>query len=284
MKRVTAPFSQAGLSLIELMVAITLGLMITASLGYILMGSRSTYRTQDASARVQDTGRFVLDTIGRNLRMAGRVEITPLAWDARVTLPAGVNAITGVDGVTAVSTGGQPATRNVDNLTVVYQLSNMGGGAIVDCNGNGAGIAKVEIKKIDGTSYSPVLNLSYGNVSNTIRLNPTIPASLELQCLGNGSVVPQPFAEGVEDLQFSYGIDTNADLAVDSWTPTPGNWNQVVAVQACIMIRSLGNGVVGAIQPVRDCSGNLFTPADTRLRRTFTSVFTLRNRINAVPQ
>lgn len=280
MKRVATPFSQTGLSLIELMVAITLGLMITTSLGYILMGSRSTYRTQDASARVQDTGRFVLDTIGRNLRMAGRVEILPLASDSRTTLPAGVNSITGVDGVTAVSTGGQPATRNVDNLTVVYQLSDMGGSTIVDCNGNGGGTLQSQRVAINGTS-SPVRY--YSNVINTIRLNPTTPASLDLQCLGNGAVAPQPFAGGVEDLQFSYGIDTNADLAVDSWTPTPGNWNQVVAVQACVMIRSQENGVVGAIQSIRDCSGNLFTPADTRLRRTFTSVFTLRNRINAVP-
>jgi len=88
------PASQTGLSLLELMIAMTLGLMITMTLGYILMGSRSTYRTQDASARVQDTGRFAWSS-SAPVACGGRIDITPLASDARTntTLPTGWTAI-----------------------------------------------------------------------------------------------------------------------------------------------------------------------------------------------
>jgi len=287
MKHATLNRPQSGLSLIELMVAMTLGLMITMTLGYILMGSRSTYRTQDASARIQDTGRFVLDFIGRNIRAVGRVEITPIAGDKRITMGNVLNpncnqltSICGANGITTVNTGGNPATRDVDNLTVVYQISDMGGNSIIDCNGNGAGTLLSQQRfAISGTT--PIKY--YGNVINTLRLNPTNPNGFQLQCLGNGATAAQPFAEGVEDIQFSYGIDSNNDLAVDSWMATPGNWALVIAVQACIMVRSLENGVVSAPQTIVDCSGTSFTPNDTRLRRTFTSVFTLRSRINAIP-
>lgn len=287
MKHATLNRPQSGLSLIELMVAMTLGLMITMTLGYILMGSRSTYRTQDASARVQDTGRFVLDFIGRNIRAVGRVEITPLTEDKRITIGSVLNpncnqltSICGANSITTVSTGGSPTTRSVDDLTVIYQISDMGGNLIIDCNGNAAGTLLSQQKfAIPGTT--PIKY--YGNVINTLRLNPTNPGSFQLQCLGNGATAAQPFAEGVEDIQFSYGIDSNNDLAVDSWTATPGDWAQVIAVQACILVRSLENGVVSAPQTIVDCSGTSFTPNDTRLRRTFTSVFTLRSRINAIP-
>ncbi len=287
MKQATLNRPQSGLSLIELMVAMTLGLMITMTLGYILMGSRSTYRTQDASARIQDTGRFVLDFIGRNIRAVGRVEITPIAGDKRITMDNVLNpncnqltSICGANGITTVNTGGNPATRDVDNLTVIYQISDMGGNSIIDCNGNGAGTLLSQQRfAISGTT--PIKY--YGNVINTLRLNPANPNGFQLQCLGNGAPAAQPFAEGVEDIQFSYGIDSNNDLAVDSWMATPGNWALVIAVQACIMVRSIENGVVSAPQTIVDCSGTSFTPNDTRLRRTFTSVFTLRSRINAIP-
>jgi len=272
--------SQSGLSLIELMVAITLGLMITTTLGYILMGSRSTYRTQDASARVQDTGRFAMDFIGRQLRSAGRVDITPLFSDPRTSiigLPAGWTPITGAHGAAAIA-GGAPAvnasgvvtinggTRQTDTLAVQYQLSNQGGNAIVDCNGDGAGIA---LTAIAGGG-------NYGTVSNIISLDGP---NLELECTGNGGGGAQPFAEGVEDLQIRY-----AEAATPSvFNAIPANPANVVAVQVCIMAQSPGNGVVTAPQRIRNCSGALYTPNDTRLRRTFTSVFTLRSRINAIP-
>lgn len=62
---------QAGLTLVELMVALSLGLLLVAALGYLFSSNRQTYRTQDAVARIQENGRVAMEFIGRDLRLAG---------------------------------------------------------------------------------------------------------------------------------------------------------------------------------------------------------------------
>lgn len=60
-----------GLSLIELMIAMTLGLVTIAAVGWIYLGTTKTYRTQDALARLQEGARFAFEIIGNDLRMTG---------------------------------------------------------------------------------------------------------------------------------------------------------------------------------------------------------------------
>jgi type IV pilus assembly protein PilW len=60
---------QLGLSLIELMISITIGLIVMSALTYVFVGSRGAYRSNENLARVQETGRFALDYIGQDLRM-----------------------------------------------------------------------------------------------------------------------------------------------------------------------------------------------------------------------
>lgn len=60
---------QRGLTLIELLVSMTIGLIVTGVLAYVFSGSRATYRTNENLARVQEIGRFALDYIGTDMRM-----------------------------------------------------------------------------------------------------------------------------------------------------------------------------------------------------------------------
>jgi type IV pilus assembly protein PilW len=60
---------QRGLSLVELMISMTIGLIVMSALTYIFVGSRGAYRSNENLARVQETGRFALDYIGQDLRM-----------------------------------------------------------------------------------------------------------------------------------------------------------------------------------------------------------------------
>lgn len=62
---------QSGLSLIELMIAITLGLILMAGVIQVFLSSRTTFATQQAISRVQETGRLATEFIARDLRMAG---------------------------------------------------------------------------------------------------------------------------------------------------------------------------------------------------------------------
>lgn len=60
-----------GYTLIELMVAITIGLIILAAVSQLFVTNRSAYRLEEALARIQESGRFALDFLSADLRMAG---------------------------------------------------------------------------------------------------------------------------------------------------------------------------------------------------------------------
>ena len=60
-----------GFGLVEFMVAITIGLILLGGIGYIFLGSRQTFRTQDDFSRIQENVRYALDQVGVEVRMAG---------------------------------------------------------------------------------------------------------------------------------------------------------------------------------------------------------------------
>ncbi|WP_139557740.1 PilW family protein [Methylotetracoccus oryzae] len=64
------PRRQSGLSLIELMIALTLGLLVTLALSGVYLGSREHYHQAERFARMQDAGRFALDVLVHDLSLA----------------------------------------------------------------------------------------------------------------------------------------------------------------------------------------------------------------------
>lgn len=62
---------QTGFSLIELMVAMMLGVILIMGVFSVVLGSSQTYRLQDAMFRAQESGRFALTMMVSDLRQAG---------------------------------------------------------------------------------------------------------------------------------------------------------------------------------------------------------------------
>jgi len=60
-----------GFSLIELMVAITIGLAVLAGLTTIFSNSSATYGELEKTAQQIENGRYAIDLIGQDLRHAG---------------------------------------------------------------------------------------------------------------------------------------------------------------------------------------------------------------------
>jgi prepilin-type N-terminal cleavage/methylation domain-containing protein len=60
-----------GFTLVELMVAVTIGLIILAAVSQIFVTSRLSYKLEENLARVQENGRFAMEFLSRDLRMAG---------------------------------------------------------------------------------------------------------------------------------------------------------------------------------------------------------------------
>jgi type IV pilus assembly protein PilW len=63
--------SQRGFSLVELMIAMAIGLALLAGVTHIFTSSKATYRVQEGLSRVQENGRFALELLGRKIRMGG---------------------------------------------------------------------------------------------------------------------------------------------------------------------------------------------------------------------
>lgn len=60
-----------GVTLVELLVALVLGLLLTAGMIQVFVGNRVTYAFNDSLSRIQENARFSLDHIAYNTRMAG---------------------------------------------------------------------------------------------------------------------------------------------------------------------------------------------------------------------
>ncbi|MBL8466356.1 PilW family protein [Methyloversatilis discipulorum] len=69
MKRQTD--KQRGISLVEVMVALALGLIVSVGAMSLMLGNRQSYRTTEALARVQEATRITFDLMSRDLRAAG---------------------------------------------------------------------------------------------------------------------------------------------------------------------------------------------------------------------
>jgi len=265
------PRHQTGFSLVELMIALTLGLIVLLAISSIYIGSQQTYRVQEDNARIQEAGRYALEVIGRSIRQAGanaEMNFNKTATELQCNVAGVCNAIGGVNGATVT---------DPDRLSVQFYAGSdeliAGLWIARDCTGGQVALGVV--------------------VTNTFDITGT-----NLRCTGSVGGV-QPLVENVEDLQVVYGIDTDisgspnfrsADLYVAA--PTAAQWPNVVTARVCVRIRSANNGLTTSPQTFLNCAGAVgtatgaaafSTAGDLRLHRSFVATYNLRNRVAAAP-
>jgi len=68
---VALPARQQGISLVEVMIALVLGLLLIAGAGQVFFISKGVYRVLEAQSRLQENGRYALDLLAKNIREAG---------------------------------------------------------------------------------------------------------------------------------------------------------------------------------------------------------------------
>lgn len=108
-----------GFTLVELMVAMTIGLIILAAVAKIFATSRSTYVLEEGIARVQEAGRFGTEFITTDVRMAGYLgcansKTTTVQNHLNNPTSYGTNYAPGqyISGHTYTGTGARPAPLN----------------------------------------------------------------------------------------------------------------------------------------------------------------------------
>ncbi len=134
-----------GLSLVELMVAITIGAILLGGAVTLFVNNRDTYRTTNELSRLQETARYALDMMVKDIRMAGffgcsdRLDTVtlnvPVATDGELwhlNLDPGAGTIVPpIEGLEdgSLGTGFQPSgfAVTVDNLAVDSDGDGNGG-------------------------------------------------------------------------------------------------------------------------------------------------------------
>lgn len=71
MRKYDSPTKHKGMTIVELMVALTIGLLITAAITSLFISMRKSYKQNDSIARMQENARFAMELITQDLRHAG---------------------------------------------------------------------------------------------------------------------------------------------------------------------------------------------------------------------
>jgi type IV pilus assembly protein PilW len=222
---VAGAHSQKGLSLIELMVSLTIGLILMIAVISAYLGSAGAGRMAEAQGRMNEDANAALSILTQQLRMAGNNPVQPNYTSTPPRNPVygtSTFAIRGCDG-TFTNIAGPGASANIEGLTctagtatspdsiaVSYEADRFntvatGAGAPTDCLGTGLTVINANVPIMTGTAtvatavtYTVADNRYYVGTTTS---NPII----SLYCRGAGSNTPQPLVENVEDLQIMYG-------------------------------------------------------------------------------
>lgn len=142
---------QKGFSLIELMIAMLLGLILLAGVLSIFLGSSQTYQLQDATFRMQESGRFALSMIVSDSRNAGLQNVLP----DNATRLADIVAVTGFDAADAARPAAVVASVSSDifyinqhdgvpNGDIAYYIATDAGGQLALFRNGDAAVEGIE--------------------------------------------------------------------------------------------------------------------------------------------
>lgn len=236
-----------GMTVIEILVAMAIGLVLIAGFGSMVVGSRQSSRAERNLTEVQTIGRVGLDVIARELRKAGyRVD---REQDLADLFPAAGAPFEQAGAVVARATEGT-------GFTIRYQ--GTGDTWSTDCLGNPVSAGQVVWESLwlqQDTLRCRVRNLGLSTDTTEV-------------------LIPQ-----LEDLSIAFGVDSNGDGQADLYQSASAvvDWTRIASVKVQLRAVSAEDGLTDAAQPYLDAAGTLRTPADRRLRRAFTTVTALRN-------
>lgn len=234
---------QRGMTLVELTVAMAIGVFLIGGALYVYSQSRNSYRASDSLARLQESARFALDTLEPDIRLArywgltsepARIDTTGIAVicdgaDASpwaLDLPAAVesrdddfdlpgcdsfndNPRTGSDVLIVRhadpwQAGVEPAP---DAARLQVQSTLAQGRLFADGVDPGLGA--------DASINNVTINAYY--VSNESSFDPDLPSLRRLVLGPNEEFDDEEVIPGIENLQVQLGVDTDRDGDVDRY-------------------------------------------------------------------
>lgn len=237
---------QNGMTLIELLVGITIGLLVIGAAIGTLVLSRQTAGTVSEISQLQQQASFAMRVLGAQLRQAGALELVPLSAGGPLTF----NGLNDLTGPVLPLQGNDGASGAPDTLTVRNQPSALPS-LQRDC-ANGV-LATVPV---DSSAFS--VNSS----------------SNSLTCLSATNILAQPVAANVADFQVNYRVNVGSTAApsfqiLSASALTPAQWEGVSAIELCLDLRG--------IEPIPDLGTTYLNCQGTAVSRGSRNHFVSRN-------
>tara|TARA_R110000868_G_scaffold1064_14_gene8199 strand:+ start:47 stop:781 length:735 start_codon:yes stop_codon:yes gene_type:complete len=210
--------SNKGFGLIEIMIALVLGLVLVFGITQIFASSRQTALVQDASATLQEDARYVLTRITQELRMAGMFGCLSLASGSVTNVPAAFDNPISWD---APNTTLRVITSNATQA--VAQTSNADWTLVTDCRTGGDVVVGAAAPGV-GEIALPVRQIEYQlDAANNI-----------LQVRSGGAGAFEPLIGNVQSFVIQFGVAANA-----TDTYVTGNYVAPASVGNPALIRSV---------------------------------------------
>ena len=295
--------STAGFSIVELMIAMTLGILLSGLILDVTLSSSRSNRIVELNSEMIENGRYATNLLKNEIRLAGfygRLEVysTVLAVQpdecTGLTLADLITGMTfplsGLDEVAAGTTvcGGDTLLAGSDVLLIrradtsfVVTTAGLNNAqhylqtTITDRVLDVGSATTFILTNKDGLTLAPIReyrqDIYYVDQSNVFkRLH-----------LVNGAYTVEPLVEGVDDFQVVYGVDTSANGISNQDVELPAStadWENVVSVKFFLLMSSI-NAAPGLMDTktysYADKAGVTFL--DSKKRRLFSSVARLTN-------
>lgn len=234
MNRVT---KQNGLSLIELMLGILLSSLIIAAVLSIFSSARTSSLLIEAESKMLDEAQFAMENLNSVIRMAGYTMDPKAGSNSNLMLARNGDVISGNEG----------GSENSDQIEIWYEGND--DGSVFDCLGNTITTLP------DGTGM--VVSNTYYVIDNALKCSRVLEDGDP-----NTNYTGQPIIGDIAKLDILYGLDTDADGAVNQYklfhNLSVTDRLKVVAVMIELTLET-------------EVTGDL-------LQKTFTSATQLRNR------
>ena len=243
---VTLNNKQSGVTLVELMISLAISLIVLLAVTSLYVTSKRGYALQDTLARQQENGRFAVEILTQDLRMAGFKK--DFHNDAFI----------------AVNTADGGGTAN-DTVAIQYESTT-------DCLG--------QATPLNSCRTNGVLNGRRCAVNRYF-----IDANNDLVCLGNGGANPEVIVERVDNLQILYGVDTDnsedgtANKYVTWDNVTNAERERIVSVRFGLLVSTPTETAKAQLATTHNILDQTLNINDRRINRVYTSTVVLRNRL-----
>src|SRR5665213_983667 len=190
-----SPMKQSrGFSLVELMIAVVLGLLVTEALVSMFVGVRSASRTTSGVASLSDSGRYALNTIEQSVRGAGQMACNS-------TAPMAVAGTSITRQISLLNAGASPLISNVGGpLAGVSPLP--GGEPLAGYEAVGTGPGQTVM-----VSSAPMPDVSAADWTTTALLGGNLDAALVNPPIPMGMAAPVGSMVGGTDVRHWRGRD-----------------------------------------------------------------------------